>query len=64
MYVLALVASLSGDYIKSDIIGAYTDLKQCEVVSETYSSRAKCFYLDPKKGLQDVNSPTLSPSPE
>lgn len=64
MYVLALVASLSGGDTQSDIIGAYTDLKQCEVVSQSYSSRTKCFYLDPKKGPVEIDSLEILPSAE
>ncbi|EMK5831972.1 DUF1482 family protein [Citrobacter sedlakii] len=54
MYVLALIFALAGGESKSEVIGAYSTLAQCEAASETKSSPTQCFFLDPEKGLVDV----------
>ncbi|AKE59674.1 hypothetical protein PU088_000111 [Citrobacter farmeri] len=55
MYVLALVFALSGNNTKSEVIGAFTDYSQCEAASQAHSSKTKCYFLDPQKGMQEVN---------
>lgn len=56
MYVLALVFALSNNTTQTEIIGAYSALTQCEAASIAYSSKTKCYYLDPQKGMQEVNA--------
>lgn len=56
MYVLALIMSLSGNASNNEIIGAYSHLEQCENASLEYTSKTKCYYLDPQKGMMDVNA--------
>lgn len=56
MYVLALVFALTGNNTKSEVIGAFTHYPECEAASQAYSSKTKCYFLDPQKGMQEVNA--------
>lgn len=56
MYVLALIFALSNNTTKSEVIGAFSDLAQCETASLAYSSKTKCYFIDPQKGMQEVDN--------
>ena len=56
MYALALIFSLAGNGEKSEVIGVYSSRLECEAASQSQSSRTRCFFLDPEKGLVDVAS--------
>lgn len=63
MYVLVLIITLAGNTTSNEVIGAFSHLEQCEGASLANSSRTKCYYLDPQKGMQEVNSlNTVKPS--
>ncbi|WP_253030791.1 YebW family protein [Escherichia coli] len=51
MFALALVFILSGEDIKSEIIGVYHSLSECQAASKLQSSATRCYYLDPEKGI-------------
>ncbi|HAT6805177.1 TPA: hypothetical protein JAN03_24600 [Citrobacter freundii] len=54
MYALALVFMLTATDEKSEIIGVYKTLSQCEAASRTISSLNKCYFLDPEKGMVET----------
>lgn len=56
MYVLALIFSLAGNAEKSEVIGVFSSHPECEAASQLQSSRTRCFFLDPEKGLVDIAS--------
>lgn len=64
MYVLVLIFIISGNNSKGEIIGAFSSLSQCKEVAITYSSRARCYYLDqqnPHNGLTETDFPEVDP---
>lgn len=61
MYALALVFALTGGETKSEVIGVFSNRQQCEEVSEAYTSRTQCYFLDPQKGLMEI-APQDTPS--
>lgn len=56
MYALALIFTLSATDVKSEVIGVFKTLPQCEAASQAHSSRTKCYFLDPEKGLVDIEN--------
>lgn len=56
MYALALIFTLSATDVKSEVIGAFKTLPQCEAASQAHSSRTKCYFIDPDKGLVDIEN--------
>ena len=56
MSVLALIFALSNNTTKSEVIGAFSDLAQCETASLAYSSKTKCYFIDPQKGMLEVDN--------
>ena len=51
MYALALIFTLSSSDVSPEVIGVFKTLPQCEAASLANSSRTKCYFLDPDKGL-------------
>lgn len=56
MYALALIFTLTTTDVSSEVIGVFKTLPQCEAASETQSSRTQCFFIDPDKGLVDIEN--------
>ncbi|HCC5836966.1 hypothetical protein [Citrobacter farmeri] len=56
MYALALIFTLAGNGEKSEVIGVFSSSLECEAASQSQSSRTRCFFLDPEKGLVDIAS--------
>ena len=56
MYALALIFTLSASDVKSEVIGVFRTLQECESASQDRSSRTQCFFIDPDKGLVDIES--------
>ncbi|MDB2182810.1 hypothetical protein [Citrobacter farmeri] len=56
MYALALIFTLSSTDVSPEVIGVFKTLPQCESASETQSSRTQCFFIDPDKGLVDIEN--------
>lgn len=56
MYALALIFTLTTTDITPEVIGVFKTLPQCEAASETQSSRTQCFFIDPDKGLVDIEN--------
>ncbi|HEF0024805.1 hypothetical protein WIA93_11225 [Citrobacter amalonaticus] len=60
MYALALIFTLTTTDITPEVIGVFKTLSQCEAASETQSSRTQCFFIDPDKGLVDIDNHNTS----
>lgn len=58
MYGLVLVISLAAGTSQNHVLGAYSDLAQCEAASQSHPSQTKCEYIDPDKGLVEISSIT------
>ncbi|AUO63834.1 hypothetical protein WM46_03180 [Citrobacter freundii complex sp. CFNIH2] len=56
MYALALIFTLTANEVSSEVIGVFKTLSGCEAASEAQSSRTKCFFIDPEKGLVDIEN--------
>lgn len=56
MYALALIFTLTTTDVTPEVIGVFKTLPQCEAASETHSSRTKCYFIDPDKGLVDIEN--------
>lgn len=54
MYALALIFALSGNETKGEVIGVFSSQLQCESASQSYTSRAQCYFLDPQGGLKEI----------
>ncbi|HDZ8013772.1 DUF1482 family protein [Citrobacter amalonaticus] len=60
MYALALIFTLTTTDVTPEVIGVFKTLPQCEAASETQSSRTQCFFIDPEKGLVDIENHNTS----
>lgn len=56
MYALALIFTLSATDVSPEVIGVFKTLPHCEAASQANSSKTKCYFLDPDKGLVDIEN--------